>query len=72
MSSHINNLKLLIKQLTEIGANFDEEDAKAILLNNLHSKCSDVIFTLTQMSFQTLEDMIYVLLAEEKRTLLVI
>jgi hypothetical protein len=47
----------------------EEEDAKAILLNSLPSKYNNVIFTLNQMSSQTLEDMIVSLLAEEKRTI---
>jgi hypothetical protein len=67
MSSHINNLRSLIRQLVEVKAMVEEEDAKAILLNNLPSQYNNVIFTLSQMSSHTLEDMISSLLAEEKR-----
>jgi hypothetical protein len=35
MSSHVNNLRSIIRQLAEVKAIVDEEDAKAILLNNL-------------------------------------
>jgi hypothetical protein len=69
MSNHISNLRSLIRQLAEVKAIVEEEDAKAILLNNLPSKYNNVIFTLSQMSSQTLEDMIVALLAEEKRTI---
>jgi hypothetical protein len=69
MSSHINNLRSLIKQLVEVKAMVEEEDAKAILLNNLPSQYNNVIFTLSQLPSQTLEDMIVALLAEEKRTI---
>eukprot|EP01018_Ginkgo_biloba_P039116 Gb_11768 [translate_table: standard] len=67
MSSHINNLRSLIKQLAEVNVMVDEEYAKAILLNSLPSNYSNVIFTLSLMSSQTLEDMISTLLSEEKR-----
>jgi hypothetical protein len=55
--------------LIQVVAKVDEEDAKVICLNKLPSKYSSVIFTLTQMSSQTLKDMILALLVEEKRTL---
>jgi hypothetical protein len=47
----------------------DEEDAKAIILNSLPSKYNNVIFTLSQLPSQSLEDMIVALLAKEKRTI---
>jgi hypothetical protein len=47
----------------------EKEDAKVILLNSLPSKYINVIFTLSQMSSQTLEDMVVALLVEEKRTI---
>jgi len=37
MSSHINNLRSILKQLVEVKNGVDEEDAKDILLNNLPS-----------------------------------
>ena len=67
MSSHINNLRSLIRQLAEVQATVDEDDAKAILLNNLSSQYDNVVFTLSQNS-QTFEEMIVALLSEEKRT----
>jgi hypothetical protein len=70
MSSHINNLRSLIRQLAEVKAMVEEEDAKAILLNNLPSKYNNVIFTLSQMSSQTLEDMISSLLVKENRAII--
>jgi hypothetical protein len=42
----------------------EEEDAKAILFNIFPSKYNNVIFTLSQMSSQILEDMIVALLAK--------
>jgi hypothetical protein len=45
--NHINNLKSLIIQLDEVKYMVDEEDDKAILLNNLLSKYNDVLFTLS-------------------------
>ncbi|KAH9327354.1 hypothetical protein KI387_007532, partial [Taxus chinensis] len=68
MSSHINNLRSLIKQLVEVKAAIEDEDAKAILLNSLSSKYSNVVFTLSQIQSQSLDNMIAALLAEEKRT----
>ncbi|KAH9291517.1 hypothetical protein KI387_043295, partial [Taxus chinensis] len=68
MSSHINNLRSLIRQLAEVKAAIEDEDAKAILLNSLSSKYSNVVFTLSQIQSQSLDDMIAALLAEEKRT----
>jgi len=67
MSSHINNLRPLIRQLIEVKTTVEEEDAKAILLNSLLSQYNNVIFTLSQMPSHTLEDIISFLLAEEKR-----
>jgi hypothetical protein len=68
LSTHINELMSLFRQLAEIGAKVDPDDAKAILLNSLSSKYSNVVFTLTQLPSQTLEGMVTSLLAEEKRT----
>ncbi|KAH9297699.1 hypothetical protein KI387_029381, partial [Taxus chinensis] len=68
MSSHINNLRSLIRQLAEVKAAIEDEDAKAILLNSLSSKYSNVVFTLSEIQSQSLDDMIAALLAEEKQT----
>jgi hypothetical protein len=65
MSSHINDLKLLIRELVKVGAKVEEEDAKA-LLNCLPSTYNNVIFTLSQMSSHCLDDMVSSLLVEEK------
>jgi hypothetical protein len=69
MSSHINNLRSLIRQLTGFKSTMEEEDAKAISLNNLPSQYNNAIFNFSQRSSHTLEDMISSLLAEEKRTI---
>lgn len=63
MSNHISNLRSLIRQLAEVKSPVDDDDAKAILLNSLSSKYSNVVFTLSQLASQTLEDMISTLLA---------
>lgn len=49
--------------LVEVKATVVEEDGKAILLKTLPSKYNNVIFTVNQMSSQTPEDMIAVVLA---------
>lgn len=67
MSSHINKLRSLIRQLAEVQATIDEDYAKAILLNSLSSQYENVVFTLSQNS-QPFEEMIVALLSEEKRT----
>jgi len=67
MSSHIENMLSLIRQLIEVKTTVEEEDAKAIVLNSLLSQYNNVIFTLSQMSSRTLQDMISSLLIEEKR-----
>ncbi|KAH9312384.1 hypothetical protein KI387_027419, partial [Taxus chinensis] len=68
MSSHINNLSSLLRQLAEVKAPVDDEDAKPILLNSLPPKYSNVVFTLGQMPSNSLEDMISSLLSKEKMT----
>jgi hypothetical protein len=47
----------------------DEEDAKAILLNNSLFKYDNLIFTPSKLPSRTLEDMIASLFLEEKRTI---
>ncbi|KAH9288226.1 hypothetical protein KI387_032343, partial [Taxus chinensis] len=69
MSSHINNLLSLIRQLAEVTTAIEDKDAKAILLNSLSSKYNNVVVTLCQFQSQSLDDMIVALLAEEKRTI---
>jgi hypothetical protein len=63
MSSHVNNLRSIIKQLAEVKTVVDEDDAKAILLNNLPPKDSSAIFTLSELPSQSLDKMIPALLA---------
>jgi hypothetical protein len=58
ISSLINNLKSLIRQLTEVGAKVEDEDAKSLMLNSLSSSFNNVVFTLNQISLQTLDGMI--------------
>ena len=67
MSSHINELKALVKQLAEVGVKVEEDDQKGVLLNSLSSKYHNVVFTLSQLSAQSLDDMISALLAKDKR-----
>jgi hypothetical protein len=67
LSTHINELKSITKEMTKIGNEVDDEYAKAILLNNLSSNCDNVNFTLPQLSTRTLDEMIAALLVEEKR-----
>lgn len=45
----------------------EDEDAKAILLNNLPSNYDNAIFTLSQLSSKSLDKMVESLLTEEKR-----
>ena len=66
LSTHINELKALMRQLAEINSKIDEDDAKAILLNSLSSKYDNAIFTLSQMPSQSFDDMIAALMAEER------
>ena len=42
LSSHINELKSIIRQLTMIGSKVDDDDAKAILLKSLPSTYDNV------------------------------
>ena len=67
LSTHINELMSLFRKLAETDAKVESDDDKAILLNILSSKYSIVVFTLSQLSSQSLEDMVTSLLAEEKR-----
>lgn len=67
LSDHINSLMSLLGKLADVGTKVEAEDSKAILLNSLSSKYNNIIFTLSQMSSQSLEEMIASLLAEEKR-----
>lgn len=59
---HINELKSLMRQLVEINSKVDEDDTKAILLNSLSSRYDNVIFTLSQMPSQALDEMIETLM----------
>jgi len=66
-STHINDLKYLIRKLGEIGTKVDNEDAKEVLLNSLCLTYDNAIFTLIQLSSRTMDEMIATLFAEEKR-----
>ena len=66
LSTHINELRAFMRQLSKINSKVDDDDAKAILLNSLSSKYDNVIFTLSQMPHQSLAEMIAALMAEEK------
>ena len=67
LSSHINALMSLLRKLVDVGTKVEEEDSKEILLNSLSSKYNNIIFTLSQMSSQSLEEMVASLLAKDKR-----
>ena len=67
LSNHINSLMSLLRQLVDVGTKVEAEDSKAILLNSLSSKSNKIVFALSQMSSQSLEEMVASLLAEEKR-----
>jgi len=64
LSNHINDLVSLFRKLAKIGAKVDTYDAKEILLNSISPKYSNIVFTLSQMSSQSLEGMVSSLLAE--------
>jgi hypothetical protein len=68
LSTHINKLMSLFKQLADTGMEVDTKDSKETLLNNLSSKYSNVVFTLSQLPSQSLEGMVASLLSEEKMT----
>jgi hypothetical protein len=67
MPIYINNLKLLIGQLEKVGAKVEDEDAKSLVLNSFPSTYTNVMFTLSHMSLQFLDDMISSFFAKEKR-----
>ena len=67
LSTHSNELKSLMRQLRKIKAPVEEDDAKAILLNSLSSNYDNTIFTLSQLSTKSLDEMIAALLEKEKR-----
>lgn len=57
MSNHISNLRILIRQLVEVNAPIYDDNAKAILLNNLPLKYENVVFTLSQIPSQAVDGM---------------
>ena len=57
----------LFRKLAETCAKVDPDDAKAILLNIIFSMYRNVVFTLSQLSSQSLEKTLTSLLTEEKR-----
>ena len=67
MSSHIIELKALVKHLAKVGVKVEEDEQKVVLLNSLSSKYHNVVFTLSQLFAQSLGDMILALLDEDKR-----
>ena len=67
LSTHINELMSLFRQLAETSAKVEPDDAKAIPLNRLSSMYRNVVLTLSQLSSQSLEEMVASLLAEAKR-----
>ena len=53
--------------MEEVGVKVEEDDEKYVLLNSLSSKYENLVFTLSQLSSQSLDDMISTLLAEDKK-----
>ena len=62
-------MRSLIQKLVEINTIVDEEDAKSILLNYFPYIYNNIIFTLSHMPSQTLEDMISTLFTKENRAI---
>ena len=67
MSSNVNNLMYILRQLSKAGAKVEGEDAKEILLNNIPSSYNNVVFTLRKISSQKLHETITTLMAEGNR-----
>jgi len=67
LSNHINALMSLLRQLDDVGTKVEAEDSKAIMLNSISSQYNNIVFALSHMSSQSLEEMVASLLAEEKR-----
>jgi hypothetical protein len=69
ISSHINDLKLLTIQWVEVSVKEEDEDAKDVLLSSYLQASSycNVIFTLSQMSSKSLDNMLSSLLPEDRR-----
>lgn len=63
LSSHVNNVRSIIRELVEFKAVVDEEDSKAILWNNFPPKYNSEIFTLSQLPSQSLYKTIATFLA---------
>ena len=55
MSSHVDNLRSIIRQLVEVKAVVDAENAKAIFSNSLLPKYSSAIFSPSLHASQTLD-----------------
>jgi hypothetical protein len=62
ISSHINNLRSIIKHLAKFKETVDEEDPKAILLNSFLLKYNSDIFTMSELPSRSLDEMIAALL----------
>jgi hypothetical protein len=60
-------LKSVVIELIEFGVKVEDEDTKTILLNSLSSSFNNVVFTLSQMWSQTLDEIISSLFEKEKR-----
>jgi hypothetical protein len=55
MSSHINNIRSIIRQLAKVKEVVAEEDANVVLMNSLPLEYSSAIFTLSQLPSQSLD-----------------
>jgi hypothetical protein len=58
MSSDVNYLRSIIIYLVQVKAIVDEEDSKAIILNNFPPKYISSLFILSQLPSQSLDKMI--------------
>jgi hypothetical protein len=63
-SSHVKNIRSIIRKLVEVKAVVDEEDAKAILLNILPFKYNSVVFTLSRLPSQSMDETILAFIVE--------
>jgi stress response protein SCP2 len=58
VSSHINTFKALIQLRVEVGEKIEEDEAMAILLNNLPTKYDNIVFPVSNMPSQFLGTMV--------------
>jgi hypothetical protein len=67
ISSRVNAFKALIQQCAKVGVKVEEDEAKVVLINNLPSKYSNLIFTLSNIPSWSLKTMISTLMVDKIR-----